>query len=388
MIFRYKFLFALLLCTTVLIADEQKFFVRVLLDQNNLWQVSAKDEPLLITDIMTHKRMLAGAVRIFPEKGSACLVDADNRKIHTKAIRIQSKHGLLKLGSSWYRGSLYAIMEKNNLLLINNLDIEDYIVGVVRAEGFPGWPVEFNKVLAIASRSFVLSKIVNAEQAGRLYHVKNSTAHQTYFGHHEDENIRRAVWETRDKFLSFRNKPALAMYDICCGGVVPSRIAGVNATSTPYLARSYSCNHCKSSKSYRWQVTYPIEKFEKLMKKEVNSLAKVSEVRVAKKDRAGLVQRLEIKARSGNHYVSAKRLPSLTGTVKSRHFTVTHRGNNVTLSGKGYGHLMGMCEWGARTLVRRGWNCEEILDLYYPGTKLAILDRHSDVKKQISFRVI
>jgi len=420
MVFRYSYLLMLLSSMTQASTLYRPFYVRVLLDakkmcahsptnekkdktnfyhkvssdanhknqlhgknkpaeQNWWWEIQG-NEPLLVTDLLTHEKMLARAVRIYPDQHRVCLIDTKRRQMMTGAIRVQSQ-GPLKVGNSSYRGSLYAVAENDQILLINNLDIEDYIFGVLRSEGFPGWPVAFYQVLAIASRSYVITKIIEAERNNRLFHVKNSNSHQTYYGHHEDEDIAQAVRTTRDLFLTHHDKPVMAMYDICCGGVIPSQISGLNFAATPYLARPYPCTHCKTSKAYRWEVTYTMDHFERIIRNELSNVKKVSDIKVASKDRAGLVQKVLVKAHSGNHYLPAKRLPSLTRTVKSRCFTIHRTTSTIRLAGRGFGHQIGLCQWGARTLVTKGWDYEKILKFYYPGTHIAQLDRNNESVK-------
>ena len=67
--------------------------------------------------------------------------------------------------------------------------------------------------------------------------------------------------------------------------------------------------------------------------------------------------------------MQAKKFRSLVRGVKSFCFTITKHGTSVHIKGRGYGHHMGLCQWGAIALSRNGWNFEEILDLYYPNTK-------------------
>ena len=104
-----------------------------------------------------------------------------------------------------YWGDMYILEHKDHYLIINNLDIDDYLVSVLDAEGWFGWPLEVNKVLMIASRSYLVSKILEAVRCKRLFHIKNSISHQTYKGYSKvHKNVLRAAEETRDIILTYK----------------------------------------------------------------------------------------------------------------------------------------------------------------------------------------
>ena len=75
---------------------------------------------------------------------------------------------------------------------------------------------------------------------------------------------------------------------------------------------------------------------------------------------------------SGNlHTLSGKRVYSLLNKkVKSFHYSVEKNGSTVTFKGRGYGHHLGLCQWGAKEMTSQGWNHKDVLIFYYPGTQL------------------
>jgi stage II sporulation protein D len=94
----------------------------------------------------------------------------------------------------------------------------------------------------------------------------------------------------------------------------------------------------------------------------------VKDMRVTKKDAAGIVQEVTLKGSKGMQIFSGKKMYSLFKKIKSFSFSVAKRGNKITLKGKGYGHHLGLCQWGARELVKKGWPWRKILTFYYRGT--------------------
>lgn len=348
--------------------------VRVLLDEyeqgaeHDWWEVRARDEKVLITDLhdVTHS-FVVRAVRIVPTLKGFTVIDTKRREyVLSGAMRLQSVDHHLSVNGTWYQGTLYVITDNNHTYLINNLDVEKYVYAVLNTESFPGWPVEMHKVLAIACRSYVVAKMMDAERKGDLYHIRNTNVHQTYRGYHETETIAQAVDQTRGLILTYAQKPIEAMYDICCGGIVPAKRAG--GIMAPYLARTYACTHCKSSKVFHWACSYPVADIEHALRHDIAALRTIKDIKVDKKDRAGLVNQVVIKAASGYHYVSRKRFNSLFKKIKSSCYAIAREHGSIIFKGRGYGHHLGLCQWGARQLVREGWDFKRILSFYYPKT--------------------
>jgi stage II sporulation protein D len=254
-------------------------------------------------------------------------------------------------------------------LIINRVELEDYIYSVLFTESWPGWPLEVNKAFAIASRSYVIAKFLeNKEKTKKHYHVKNTNKHQTYQGTHKSTNLRNAVDETIGIVLGYNKKPILAMFDACCGGIVPANIKGVNFKHAPYLERKEKCIFCEPCKLYSWQVEYSVEEFEQLLKKHLPNLKNIQTINLIK-DKAGTVQRINIKDKKGKlHNLTGKKFYSLFDKVKSFSFSIIKNAKKVLIKGSGYGHHLGICQWGAKEMVNRGWDFKNILNFYYPGT--------------------
>ena len=292
-----------------------------------------------------------------------------NGKKVDHAIRVTPHSGHGTFDAIAYDGDFFIIPHKNELLCVNQVDLEDYIVAVLRTESWPGWPLEVNKVFAIACRSYVAFKIQEAQRTNRLFHVKNTNAHQTYKGRHDVQDLRHAVEQTGGIVLGFDKKPILAMFDCCCGGVVPAHIADFDFNKAPYLARDYACFHCKQSSLYSWNIAYEHKAFEQVIKQYKKELHRLHGISITKKDKAGLVMEVKLKGHKEHHSISGKQLYSLLKEVKSFHFDVQIKSGKIVFSGRGFGHHIGLCQWGARQMVRDGWGFKSILQFYYPQTQ-------------------
>lgn len=372
----YFFLFFFVCVTDVfsqqLCETKKNYRVRILLDQsvekNTVWHIST-DQGVIFVDPTRPQNKLKYQSKDLVVTYLKGHWHVNNKKFNTQQILILPINQTLTYSESQYKGAFLLAAEQGKTHLINIVDLEDYVYCVLRTESWPGWPLEVNKVFAIACRTYAIHMITRAQKK-KLYHLKNSNLHQTYKGMHTRYELRQAVDQTKGLFLAHNNKPIIAMFDICCGGVIPSSITGVDFIKAPYLARDYACNHCKRCKVYNWTAEYEIDHLELILKQEINQLRKLKTVKINKKDKASLTKELMVVGASGWHSLPIKRMYSLLkDKIRSFCFSVTTQGKKVIFAGKGFGHHLGMCQWGAREMIRDGWTHDQVLEFYYPGTR-------------------
>ena len=298
----------------------------------------------------------------------------DGKRYSRGQLQVVPKQGCASLDDQWFHGSFMLHNTADKLMLVNHVELEEYIYGVLRTESWPGWPLEVNKVLAIACRSYALAKIKEARKTNKPYHLKNTNAHQTYQGMHNTLVHRQAVEQTKGVFLAHQGEPILAMFDSCCGSVVPAHIEDFNFKQVPYLARSYACTHCKGAKIFSWQKKLTFKQLHtSLRQKEYTPHDSLHGIAIKKKDKAGIVQEVLVKSAQGTHTISGKQFFGLMDDIKSFCFDFIPAQNGLRIKGRGYGHHLGLCQWGAREMVRNDWPCKKILQFYYPGTEFSRL---------------
>lgn len=346
--------------------------VKVLLAQSDnhsatTWRL-ASSHGFVVNDVHKPqiKRFCADPISVFVKDGGFHL----NGKSVTGAVCITPLCGYAEFNGTPYDGAFLIMPYKNNIVCINSVDVEDYIVAVLRTESWPGWPLEVNKAFAITSRSYVMNQVLEARKGKRPFDVKNTNTHQTYKGRHDSKMLKTAVEQTRGTVLGFLGKPILAMFDCCCGGIIPADIADFNFHKAPYLARVYPCEYCKKCFLYSWQLSYERKVFEQLLAQQSEKLFPLRGIRVTKRDKAGLVQEVRINGSNSAITLSGKKAYSLSTDIKSFCFTIYNKGGRVIFDGRGYGHHIGLCQWGAREMVREGHDYKSVLSFYYPGTRL------------------
>jgi stage II sporulation protein D len=363
--------------------------IRVLLDEataessNRSWRIMAKGGGVLIDERgLCANIHFDSEMNIITYKSGAWYFGS--KRIETDRLLVRPSEGSIMCDGVPYYGSLYLVIENNKqrAMLINCLDLEDYVYSVVYAEGLPCWPLEMNKALAIAIRTYAAEMIYKQTGKARPYHIKSTIIHQVYAGKPSSMQLRRAVDETRGIILTYDEKPIIAMYHICCGGVVPAHTRGINFKQAPYLARTKPCTFCKGLKNYHWQVTCSRNELETLFQSYFPHLGRLRHVRVARTDKSGVVQEVEIIGRGGVFRLSGKKIYAILKGAHSACFTIEQVGRSVIFKGRGYGHHMGMCQLGACELVKKQqYNFKQVLCFYYPGARfMRIKDRQTTCK--------
>ncbi len=252
---------------------------------------------------------------------------------------------------------------KQKLLIVNHLPLEKYLQGILVAEMAPNWPLEALKAQAVASRTYAVYKILsNQEQA---YDVSSTTLDQVYRGI-ADESVRvtRAVLATRGKVLVYANRPAEALFHSCCGGRTRSA-ESVFGNPVAYLI-AVEDRDCEGCPREFWRTRIGLRQLAARVGGNLKKPVAVKQVRHAG-DGIELVFQNHASTKLTNH-----KLRRLLGerVLWSPGFTWRLEGADMVFEGRGNGHGVGMCQWGARAMAERGRGYREILTKYYPGCKL------------------
>ncbi len=355
---------------------QRRLYIRVLLDEISQaslceWDISSQDK--LIIRFENPDATVASKSPNAQMKIADGMVYLNGAKVESERISFRSSDNIITYNGMSYFGSLSIVKQGESFYLINKVELEDYICSVLATESWPGWPLEINKVFAVTCRTYAISVALRSKKQKSLYHVRNTNHHQTYKGMTKKDILRRAVEDTKGMFIMYDNKPILAMFDSCCGGVVPAHIDDFNFEKAPYLARTYACTHCKESKLYRWTHEFDVHTFHDLLSESFSHVIPLREIKVTKKDKAGLAKEVWIRHKGGIESITGKSLYGLSPKIKSYCFDVKKRGSKVIFQGRGFGHHLGLCQWGARAMVDKGWDFMGIISYYYPGTSLARL---------------
>lgn len=284
--------------------------------------------------------------------------------------------------------------------VIETVALEEYLPGVLAKELLPGWSLNAYKAQAIAARSYAMHETARAAKAGKPFDLEATELDQAYDGAAGNETARRAVRETRGTVLSWQGAVLRAYYSSTCGGraaaartVWPTGPGFEFNLDAPLQGERPECVWCASSPLHRWKV---------------------------ERDEADLVARMSAYGRDNNFAVRdidsfARATPSLTAVngrptqfrvfdAKGRWWTLSAEefrvacnwrgssarpatpreqrvnsgdasgeigaGKKVRIEGRGFGHGVGLCQYGAEGMSKDGRSPEAILAFYYPGATL------------------
>jgi stage II sporulation protein D len=268
------------------------------------------------------------------------------------------------INDQYYQGAIVIKYLHNNLYLINTLDLEDYVRDVVFAENYSTWPLAAYQAQAIAARTYAYYHMINS--ANDIYDVTASpNIHQAYHGFTDHALIIKACQSTKNKILTFAGKPIKAMYSSCCGGVIPAKMKYPEA-DLPYLKRNKKCIYCAKSPNYKWQKNLDLKE----QKSKFHKLGKIKSVKILKKDSAGVVLGCQISGQKSKINLKGNELRNWLN-LKSSAFELNYANDILHISGRGFGHFLGLCQWGAKFMAEKGYSYQNILKFYYPGIRIS-----------------
>ena len=268
-----------------------------------------------------------------------------------------------------YRGIIEVTPADKGVLVVDELQLEDYLVGLINCEISSKWPMESIKSQAVIARSYAIYQKETRKNAP--YHLESSVMDQVYEGCDiEDSRAVRGVSETAGEVLTFDGRVIQAFYHSSCGGHTEA-VENVWGYSLPYL-QGVDCKYCLTAGAGKWEQTIALKKIESLLKGGTYQVYGLREIKAGRRNKSGRLNDLILLTAKGNVTISGVNFRKMIGysVIKSTNFEVKTVGNDALFSGYGYGHGVGLCQWGAKQRAEDGFDYREILSYYYPGTKL------------------
>lgn len=338
---------------------------------------------------------------------TVCKVAADGRlelagrNLNHRAIDIlPGSEGALRIArwmpdNAWsppsrYDGGLRLIADgRGGVEVINLVNLESYVAGVLPGELYADFHDVAFQTQAIAARTYVVYQM--SQRVGSDYDVAAGEGSQVYIGAAAGETghkARRAVDATSGIICTW-DSPAgerifCTYYSSCCGGITSPYIEPGRSQPILPLSGHVECPYCRIAKGnvYRWG---PVE----LPKGEVSAklreralwppnASEISTISIASRNGDGRVEQVEVIDLAGNRFrLSAADVRLALGShrIRSTAYDLIDEGKTVRFeNGKGFGHGMGLCQWGMQGQALSGRTAAQILQFYYPGAKLVRLN--------------
>jgi stage II sporulation protein D len=255
--------------------------------------------------------------------------------------------------------------DKKQFLLVNKVDLENYIAGVVGSEAGKGNSLEYYKLQAILCRTYLLTHVNHHILEG--FQVCDDVHCQAYFNRASEENIVKAVFTTKGLVVVDNNLNLItAAFHSNCGGETCNS-EDVWAMSTTYL-KSVKDTYCQKQSQAHWERIVPLEDWNAYLQLKhkypvVDSFNYSGNTSFTQSSgRAIYFKDKELKIPLKNIRADFK--------LKSTYFSIEQIGDSVKFRGRGYGHGVGLCQEGAMQMSRLKYSYEDILHFYYKDVHL------------------
>ena len=282
----------------------------------------------------------------------------------------------LKIKSSkpkgWQPEIKVGIVSKDSKVEIKTIKIEEYLRGVLPKEMSPSFNEEALKAQAVAARTFALKNRKRHQAEG--YDLCNTTHCQVYNGISDaHERTDKAIDDTFGEVLFYNDKLIEASFHTDSGGMTENAV-DVWGTDFPYLRAATEVQ----TKTMPWTVKISLKEFSKKLadnKKNVGDVkvVKVTNLEIGKltddRSTSGRVKELTIVGSAAQVKLTGNEMRSMFA-LKSTMFDIVIRGDEVVISGYGWGHGIGLSQYGAQAFAEKGHTYEDILAHYYKGTTL------------------
>ena len=278
---------------------------------------------------------------------------------------ITEKNYYVTCNKNPYRGNLtiFTNNENKNITIVNELDIEDYLISVVPSEIPYKWHQEVLKAQSVAARSYAIGFLGRRKNRG--YDLESSVEDQVYLGvHSERKSTSDAVTETKGKILVDKdNSPLIALYHSSGGGYTDSiENLWEKEDIKPSVYIQPRPDYDDNSPHFKWFRNYKITDLNNLLSSL--NIGNIVDITPISKSISGRVTWLKLTGTTGSKTIRGEELRLLLKLPSSK-FNLAIKNDQVLFAGRGYGHGLGLSQWGSKELAEHGFTYEQILSHYY-----------------------
>ncbi len=279
--------------------------------------------------------------------------------------------GVIIINGRRFRGDI-ELMRKDNsrLSAINHIGLEDYIRGILYHESSHYWPQEALKAQAIVCRTYAVYQM--QESRAKDYDVTSDIYSQVYGGKTSERyRTSAAVDATRGEVLTYKGKSFPSYYHATCAGHTEDAALLWNIDITPL--KGVPCGFCKNSPHFNWHAVLTGTLVKAALTKAGYALSgDIGDIKILGRDASGRITKLRILSGAKETVIEAKDLRNILGPnlIRSTNFIVHVISRDVVFEGFGWGHGVGLCQWGAYFMAKEGRSYKQILEYYYPGSRV------------------
>ena len=285
-----------------------------------------------------------------------------------KKYAIKALAGFTKINNKIFEGHFTLVPKKNHLLVINNLPLEKYVRGVVAAEMPQSFHEQALKAQSIAARTYALFQ--KKRNSHRIYDLENSTWHQVYKEPlYLDAQFIRKIKSSKDLVLTFNNKIFESFYHASCGDKTetPNNVWKNVSKTSNFIYKNRISPYDQKVKKLNWTITFLPE-----LGHHFGQFGLIKSLEIVSRSTGNRVEKIKITGTNKSKTITGTQFRRLFGHnfIRSLLFDLQKKNNHWVLKGKGWGHGVGLSQWGAQQMAVDNKSHQEIINFYYPGAKI------------------
>lgn len=296
---------------------------------------------------------------------------------------MEQQNSLVAYNNAWYRGHLTLLPHPKGMTVINEVPLEHYLYSVVPSEMPASWPLEALKSQAVAARTYAVSSLGSYRSKG--YDVVATTASQVYQGVKAESPLStQAVEQTSGEIMNYKGQPIRAYFHASSGGQTEN---GADLWA-PFAYLKSVPDFDQASPKYIWHTELNQSEIKARLAQLGIHLGEILALEPLKRTSSGRVKTLRIVGSKGQKHIDGIKFRMALG-LNSTFFNVgaidaegelqKQPDPNVPpvsfqFAGRGWGHGMGMSQWGARQMAINGYGYRDILQYYYRGVQFERLN--------------
>lgn len=294
----------------------------------------------------------------------------NGRSLRFSSCTVATKRDILSLDGKPYRGSFRVLVKNNSKVqAINYIGLEKYLYGVVPREMSPGWKEDALKAQAVAARTYAL--YIKEKSKDKPYDLVATTASQVYGGYGaEDTATTRAVDATRGEVMTHEGRLVIAYFHANSGGFTESA-KNVWVADLPYL-RGIPDPYSENIPGGEWELSLSYDAIRDMLNQyglKIGAISEISPVQISPSGRP--VSMLVLSGRGKTVLKSNDfRLKIGAMKLKSTLFRLQQSRDGLQINGRGFGHGVGMSQWGAYRMAQAGYSYKDILKHYYKDVRV------------------
>jgi stage II sporulation protein D len=299
------------------------------------------------------------------------------RKKYTSMVRVTplDPESRLTVNKRAYRG--YFLLKPTGgggVHVIEEVGLEDYLYGVLPREVGADWPIESLKAQAVVSRTYVLANIRRA--TGKGYDVTNDVYSQVYGGlKDEHPETNEAVRATRNEILiDPEGQPVLTFFHSSCGGRTDNaHLVWQELKNPPDYLDGVKDPYCREDPFNHWTYQISAENLQRRLRRKGYRVGLPTKISAARTSPSGRTSVFLVESSRGRMQIPGNSFRLAIGPEQLRSTFLTEmkrKGKSFYFEGQGWGHGVGMCQWGARGRAQEGHSYTKIIEAYYPGVRL------------------